>query len=145
MGYTTTFEGRLNIVAADPDFDASNVIRELKLFLGMDFTQAWEAAKKKYNIHTRWCNWQLDYDVTRSDSIFLKWNGSEKSYCMYEWLHFINDEFLAPNGLSLEGFVRAQGEDPKDLWAIKVIDKKPTLMRPKVVWYPNILDDKFAV
>lgn len=140
MGYTTKFTGKFAIVMKE-DSDAD----DFQLELAISTLEAWLCrnhaglkAAEKYGISTRWCDWMVTVEGVKP---YLKWNGSEKSYNMYEWLHFINDKFLAPAGLTLEGMVYAQGEEHTDQWAISIVDGRPLRMVPVVSWRPDIKDE----
>ena len=60
-----------------------------------------------------WCQWILSEDGTK-----LEWDGNEKFYNYSEWLNYLNDKFLAPNGITLEGEIEWQGEEEDDQGAI---------------------------
>lgn len=140
MGYTTEFRGSFEFVAAaNPKGDVENyerVIRDIQDFCIGDFRQSYTALTEAYGIHTRWCDWVVNFNETPDGSVAtLAWSGSEKSYCMYEWLHLINDTFLIPNGLTLQGRVVAQGEMPDDKWAMEFQNGRPRKMRPVTAWY----------
>ena len=144
MGYSTTFDGHLNIVTAcgteSVHPDAEMAIMMLEKFCGSDMQAI--KSREQYNISTRWCDWCVRYSSKKEPR--LEWNGSEKSYQMYEWLHFIQDKFLTPAGLTLGGRVTAQGEDPEDRWAIEVENGRPVRMLPIVAWRRDTKDPMYA-
>lgn len=60
-----------------------------------------------------WCQWIITEDGTE-----LKWDDGEKFYEYVKWLHYIKDNFLAPNGINLDGQIDWQGEDDEDVGSI---------------------------
>lgn len=123
MGYTTTFSGRLKIVGANLS-KFKEKVKEINDFLSSDHSAdgcgfTYKDYVKRYKINTRWCDWIIDQP---SRGLYLQWNGKEKSYDMEKWLILINDTFIKPNGLCLEGEVDCFGESPGDIWKI-IADK----------------------
>ena len=56
-----------------------------------------------------WCKWCISEDGTT-----LQWDESEKFYNYVEWLYYIKDNFLTPNGITLEGEIQWRGEEWED-------------------------------
>lgn len=69
-----------------------------------------------------WCQW-----VATEDGRHIEWDENEKFYHYIDWLKWIVEKFLKPNGISLSGEVRWQGEDEDDKGRIKVVDNEITL------------------
>lgn len=106
MGYTTTFEGQIDI---SPPLDA-----ELEQEVN-DFCNALHDEDGDMAVPSHYC----DFVVT-SDGAKLEWNGSEKSYCMESWLTILIDLFFAPKAHVLNGHLDASGEQAGDLWRLEV-------------------------
>lgn len=64
-----------------------------------------------------WCQW-----IPTTDKMGIQWDGGEKFYDYVEWLAYIVDNFLEPNGYVLNGQVRWQGEDIGDVGVLAVKD-----------------------
>jgi len=110
MGYNTDFTGQLRLSKQLPFEKAFEINEYLERdHQGEDLSQL--------GICTRWCDWRLQLDDPLGSQYFY-WNGSEKSYDMFEWMQFIYERFLKPEGITLSGLVEAVGEDPTDRWAI---------------------------
>lgn len=109
MGYNTDFIGQLSL-SKPLSFEDSISLNE---YLSSDHMKE---EFPQYGIGTRWCDWRLEEDPAGNQHFV--WNGSEKSYDMYEWMQFIYDKYLEPEGITLSGLVEAIGEDPTDRWAI---------------------------
>ena len=58
-----------------------------------------------------WLSWRIEND---EDSFWLEWDGSEKFYRYDEWLRYLYNKILKPNGIWLEGEVDWQGENDDD-------------------------------
>lgn len=76
-----------------------------------------------------WSQWVLSDDGTR-----LEWDGGEKFYNYVEWLNYYIKNFLAPNGILLNGEIRWTGEDSDDMGKIVVKDNKVTLKLAVISW-----------
>lgn len=61
----------------------------------------------------------LQWEVTKNRK-HLKWNGAEKFYNYVEWLVYLIEKVIDPNGFTLEGMVTWQGEDEADTGTILV-------------------------
>ena len=103
MGYTTDFEGKIDIVPALSEADVS----KLNAFAserhdGPEFPGIW-------------CDWEVAEDGGE-----MGWNGNEKSYEMETWMVYLIQNFL--QGHVLNGTLSAQGEEPDDMWLLHVED-----------------------
>src|SRR5512137_2875250 len=114
MGYTTEFEGTIEIFPSLTPKQA----REINSFCDSRHSQRREGgpdandnreASYAPSLH---CDWE-------TDGMSLFWNGSEKSYAMFEWLEVLNFRFFKPWGCTLEGEVVARGARKDDVWAIR--------------------------
>ena len=72
-----------------------------------------------------WCKW-----IIGEDRQSIKWNGAEKFYDYVEWLQYIIDNFLVPNGYTVNGSVNYQGEDFEDQGTVIVKDNHVTTGMP---------------
>jgi len=68
-----------------------------------------------------WCQW-----VATKDGKHIEWDGGEKFYEYVDWLKWIIEKFLKPNGIVLNGEVRWQGEYDDDKGVIRVHDNEVT-------------------
>lgn len=62
-----------------------------------------------------WCNWWPNQDGTA-----ILWDGTEKFYNYIEWIEYLIEKILAPNGYSLNGIIEWQGEDEEDVGQITI-------------------------
>jgi hypothetical protein len=69
-----------------------------------------------------WCQW-----VPNEDGTAIEWDGGEKFYAYSEWLFYIINKVLAPNGYTLNGTVVWQGEETGDVGKIHVVDNVVTV------------------
>lgn len=109
MGYTTEFAGAFTIT---PPIE---YVDEINARLAQDWGVPAVKALLPDAIHTRWCDWEVSPDGTK-----LRWNGSEKSYCMEVWLALLIRDVFDPAGVVLTGVVRAQGEQRGDSWEMRI-------------------------
>jgi len=118
MGYTTTFKGSIKI---EPplSWQEANKINSF-----CNGRQDERSSTKHPGI---WC----DYTCTTTE---IKWNGSEKSYDMVQWMEFLIMEFFRPFGRKLDGQMEAQGEDFNDRWLLVVTDNIVSVKRGKTVY-----------
>ena len=65
-----------------------------------------------------WCQWIID------ENNELAWDGGEKFYHYTEWLFYIVEKILKPNGYSVSGKIEWDGEDFDDNGVIEVDDNK---------------------
>lgn len=66
-----------------------------------------------------WCRWKPNEDGTA-----IEWDGGEKFYDYVDWIIYIIDKILAPNGYVLNGEVKYQGEDIDDRGKIVIINNE---------------------
>lgn len=64
-----------------------------------------------------WCQW-----VPTADGCAIEWDQGEKFYEYVDWLKYLIDNFLAPNGYTVNGEVEWYGEDRDDIGKIVVED-----------------------
>ena len=81
-----------------------------------------------------WCQW-----VPNEEGTVIGWDGNEKFYSYNEWLFYIINKILAPNGYALNGVVTWQGEGIGDVGKIIVVDNEITIRPYNECEY--ILDD----
>ena len=114
MGYTTTFEGELEIF---PSLNAKQQT-ELSRFCDERHSRRRDDGPDASDNHEAsyapglYCDW-------KTDGMSLMWNGSEKSYDMFEWVEVLNERFFKPWGCTLEGEVVANGDRKDDVWCIR--------------------------
>ncbi len=147
MGYTTTFKGTLELnkqlTSEDYNFLVNlNKSRRMKLkvaakygvegeFYVNDDLSMWGKSDKVIDNNTPpstqpglWCQW-----VPTNDRFGIEWDSGEKAYNMEDWIFYIINRYLAPRGYVLNGKVEAYGEDPGDVWAIRVEDNVVRIAR----------------
>lgn len=150
MGYTTEFSGRIEI---SPPLD-QNEIDFINKFSGSrrmarksgpytvvddgNFGQTRSDDIIDYNRPPEgqpglWCQW-----VPTDDGTALEWDGSEKFYNSEEWMTYLIDHFLRPAAIAqvelpflqanhtLNGVIKAQGEEMDDRWKLVVTDNVVT-------------------
>lgn len=66
-----------------------------------------------------WCQW-----VPADGGTSIEWDGNEKFYNYIEWIKYINEKFLKPWGIVLEGTVSWSGENSGDVGVIVAKDGK---------------------
>jgi hypothetical protein len=69
-----------------------------------------------------WCQW-----VPNEDGTAIEWDGGEKFYAYSEWLFYLINKILAPNGYTLNGTVIWQGEETGDVGKIHVVNNVVTV------------------
>lgn len=62
-----------------------------------------------------WCNFEI-----ADGGKMLTWIKSEKTYCAVEWITYLIDTFLAPNGHTVNGIFLCHDGNGVDRWAIEV-------------------------
>ena len=108
MGYSTEFKGALEIFPSLSQEQTAQVSSFCEArHCTVEDTNRTDPASPSF-----WCDWA-------TDGLSLYWNGSEKSYSMFEWLEILNEKFFKPWGCELEGQITAQGDDRDDVWAIR--------------------------
>jgi hypothetical protein len=70
-----------------------------------------------------WCQWLIS-----DDRLTLEWDGGEKFYNYVEWLEYLVDRVIAPEGYELNGVVRWRGEDFEDVGTLIVRNNKVTVL-----------------
>ncbi len=80
-----------------------------------------------------WCRW-----VPTEDGTAIEWSGDDKFYDADEWMPYLIDHFLKPGALgsgqlpflqanhTMNGTIKAQGEDMDDRWKIVVKNNEVT-------------------
>jgi len=106
MGYTTSFEGKFKL----SKIPSGPVIAELLALTGEKGTKASKALPPD-----SYCQWEL----TR-DCLHIQWDGGEKFYNYIEWLQFIITHVLKPDGVSISGEVKFDGEEFGDQGILKI-------------------------
>ena len=69
-----------------------------------------------------WCQW-----IPTEDGTGIEWDCGEKFYSYNDWLFYLIHKILAPNGYTLNGVVKWQGEEVGDVGKIVVIDNVITI------------------
>jgi len=121
MGYTTNFEGMFH-------FD-----RQLDPQFHMELVKFSEA-RHGDNINTEigmpglYCQW-----TPNKEGLGLIWNGMEKFYNYIEWLKWLIDNELEPNGYVLNGRVFWYGDDTGDIGTIEVKDSHIFVTKGQVI------------
>ena len=156
MGYSTDFEGKFKLNKALDD-DTYNFLvalsetrrmkRDSEKLKSMGFTgdygidgeffvygggacgQEYDESIIEYNKPPRtqpglWCQW-----TPTEDRMYIEWDGGEKFYCYTQWLEYIIDNILEPQGYCLNGEVHFQGEDIFDSGYINVEENTVTTTR----------------
>ncbi len=147
MGYTTHFNGQINIV---PLLNSKEVVFLTKFAASrrMDrkngpyfvdgtgsFGQDRDDDIRNYNNPpagqpSLWCQW-----VPTEDGDAIIWDEGEKFYESPEWMAYLIRHFLGTNPLAkeelpflqghiLNGTISAQGEEPDDMWLLHVKDNQ---------------------
>jgi len=151
MGYTTDFYGKFTLNKELDDelfsylekFSQSRRMKrdseKLKALYGKDFGvegeffvdgESFNTSEKvpdtilNYNSSPStqpglWCQW-----TPSPDKKHIVWDGVEKFYRAKDWIIYIIDNFLKPNGYVLNGLVAAKGESSDDFWSIEIKDNE---------------------
>ncbi len=141
MGYTTDFHGefKLNKKLDDKTFnylvkfnETRRMKRDLPSKYGTDgefyvdgggmMGQDEEDSIMGYNKPPRtqpglWCQWRPS-----DDGMSIVWDGGEKFYEYREWIVYIIQNFLAPQGYVLNGTIEYQGEEDDDCGSLIITD-----------------------
>lgn len=169
MGYTTDFEGRINI---EPPLNFEeieylnkfNSTRRMSRTNGPYFVdgdgiagQAHENDILDYNEPPEgqpnlWCQW-----VPTADGSALEWDGMEKFYNSPQWMQYLIDHFIGdypqaqmrnPNEFAflqthkLSGVVHAYGEERSDIWTLVVHENRVT--RKEGIHNLETIQEQFA-
>ena len=138
MGYTTEFEGKISI---DKPLDDGTY----DLLVGLSNTRRMKRNIEGYGIEGEFYikgsgfigqdrdSTVIDYNsppttqpslwlqwIPTEDRQFIEWNEAEKFYYSEEWMRYIIDKILAPNGYLCNGEITAQGEEMDDRWKLVV-------------------------
>lgn len=160
MGYTTEFNGQINIVPALNNeeieylkkFCRSRRMNRTKGPYFVDgsesFGQGRDADIINYNDPAEgqpglWCQW-----VPTNYGNAIEWDGAEKFYCAAEWIKYIIEHFIGSEpkakgelpflqGHTLNGEIFAQGEEPDDRWKLIVRDNKVFIARGDISYLPE--------
>lgn len=149
MGYNTTFKGHIEV---NPPLNEKEIdyltkfsnSRRMKRDNGPYFVDGSNGAEQYYDNDIidvnnppegqpgLWCQW-----VPSTDGSHLKWNGVENFYNSVQWMeyliaHFIGDNPIAKKksapdfdfleGHTLNGEIKAKGEETNDRWTLYVIE-----------------------
>lgn len=101
MGYTTHFDGQIDVV---PVLSAKKVA-----FLNRFNQERHEGKEFPY----LYCQW-----VPTEDGDAIVWDEGEKFYSSPEWMDYLIKNHL--QGHTLNGTITAQGEEPGDMWVLHV-------------------------
>lgn len=69
------------------------------------------------NQYSLWCHW-----IPSEDGTEILWNGAEKFYGYIKWIHYINENFLKPWGITINGNVKWDGCEEGDIGNIVAKD-----------------------
>ena len=97
MGYNTEFDGEFAL-SRRLDEKTCNALEALA-----------DSRHDEEGMPSIWCQW-----VVGENRRTIKWDGGEKFYGYIGWIRYINNHFLLPKKVKLNGTVAFQGEDPKD-------------------------------
>lgn len=111
MGYTTNFDGKVEI------FPAVN-LEDLNVFKTQFDFREWGGCKIK-DAPKAYCDWEIS-----EDGKFLEHNGDERSLVYIRWLEFIIENFFVPSGYMLQGEILWDGEERGDIGTITVANNK---------------------
>lgn len=142
MGYTTEFVGTFNLnkkltpelktfldkladtrrMGRNMDEDTYGVQGEFYVGGGGFAGQERDSNIVDYNTPPRtqpglWLKW-----VPTPDGMGLEWNGYEKFYSYGEWMVYLIEKILKPNGYVVNGSVKYSGEDVGDVGRLTVED-----------------------
>jgi hypothetical protein len=124
MGYTTEFTGAFRFSKL-PSAETIVSLRSLEGVDGEDFNKH---APRSY------CQWEMS-----KDCMSLVWDGGEKFYNYEEWLQFIYDTYLKPDGVELLGEIKFQGEEFGDCGTLAFVGGK--LAKKKLQLVSDELDE----
>ena len=117
MGYTTQFKGTFKLNKPLTD----ELSRKL-----IEFSDTRHCRKDDYNevepgLPGLWCQW-----IPNRNNTGIEWDGGEKFYDYIEWLQYIIDNFLEPEGYEIteDSKVSYRGEKFEDVGYIYVKNGK---------------------
>ena len=153
MGYTTKFNGQIEIDPPLNEQEAEFLTKfantrrmhrkegpyfvDGKGFMGQDTTDTViDYNQPDSSQPGLWCQWVPSYDKAS-----IEWDGGEKFYEAEHWMKYLIDEFLTGRKIRHQraiskgympvfnthvcnGFIKAQGEEHGDHWAIEVTNNK---------------------
>lgn len=146
MGYTTDFSGRFQLdKPLQPKIkqflqklgetrrmkrnveEAFGIEGEFFVFGTGDYGQGQDDNIVEFNQEpttqpSLWCQW-----IPNEDGTAIEWDGNEKFYGYNDWLFYIINKILIPNGYTLNGVVTWQGEETGDVGKIVVVDNVITI------------------
>lgn len=70
-----------------------------------------------YSVPSLKCHWTISYDGKS-----LEWDGDSSFDNYIDWLLYLIENFFAPNGYILNGYVEYQGESDGDAGVISIMD-----------------------
>ena len=92
-----------------------------------------------------WCQW-----IPNEDGSALEWDRGEKFYEADQWMAYLIAHFLKPGAEAsktdepqfaeftfdhvLDGEIEAQGEEPVDMWLLRVRSNQVTVLQGRVVY-----------
>jgi hypothetical protein len=153
MGYTTEFEGKIEITPALPldlieyinKFSETRRMKrntkvlkniyngefgfngdygvEGEYFIGDDNCSIVDYNDPPKTQPGLWCDWEIT-----KDGKCIQWNETEKFYDAEIWMQYIIDNFIG-NDYSCNGTISAQGEEFDDQWDLIVENNKVRVER----------------
>ncbi len=145
MGYTTTFEGRIEV---SPPLNKQEIeyltkfnnTRRMNRRKGGYYVDAggWAGQDREIDIVDYnsppegqpglWCQW-----TPTPDGKYIEWDQGEKFYDSVKWMQYLIDHFIGSNpiaktvfpfmeGHKLIGKIKAKGEEAGDRWTLLVIN-----------------------
>jgi hypothetical protein len=158
MGYTTVYNGSIKI---KPALNKAEIYYLTKFSESrrQDYAAGPYALRGDLNPESRgewgavntppegqpglWCQW-----IPTDDGTMLVWDEGEKFYHAAEWMKYLIEHFLRPNGIAkglpgfedftfdhvLDGDIEAQGEDADDRYKISVAGNEVRIHAGAVVY-----------
>ena len=123
MGYSTSFDGRINFSRplTVPEF---RQLERLANYNSHDDGYYKEFTDTPETIPDAYLQWQ-----PTEDGEGLEWNGGEKFYDYVHWLRWLIKHYFKPRDIVLNGQIQWQGEETGDVGIIKVVDDKVTTQK----------------
>ncbi len=116
MGYTTKFIGEFSLNKHLPD----EIVEKITALQNLNVQEQNSTLAPSSR-----CQW-----IVTKDRKHLIWDEVEKFTYYIEWLKYIIEHILGPNGFTLSGEVIAEGEDSlNDVSRIKVVDNNLKVIR----------------
>lgn len=79
-----------------------------------------------------WCQWQL-----MEDRQTIEWDGGEKFYNYVEWMEYLVDKILEPQGYIVNGEINWQGEDSNDKGKLVVVNNEVEVRDALIFYVPQ--------